>query len=210
MINAENKALKQPKMVKCKACGTLFTRVRPMQKACSVSCAVDLSKISAAKAEAKQKKAERRQDKAKLDAMRTLPQLVKVAQSAFNAYVRARDAGKGCISCGNQLPIDAIGGAFDCGHYRSVGSSPHLRFDERNAHGQCKHCNRYLSGNHVEYRKGLIGRIGQENLESLECDQEARKYSKNELMALADDYRRRAREVKRQGSQEVGTVGGYL
>jgi hypothetical protein len=210
MIDDEDKALKPPKMVKCKACGTLFIRMRPMQKACSVSCAVDLSKISATKAEAKQKKAERRQDKAKLDAMRTFPQLVKVAQSAFNAYVRARDSGKGCISCGNQLPIDAIGGAFDCGHYRSVGSAPHLRFDERNAHGQCKHCNRYLSGNHVEYRKGLIARIGQENLEFLECDQEVRKYSKNELMALADDYRRRAREVKRQGSQEVGTVGGYL
>jgi hypothetical protein len=210
MINAENKVLKPPKMVKCKACGTLFIRVRPMQKACSVSCAVDLSKISAAKAEAKQKKAERRQDKAKLDAMRTLPQLVKVAQSAFNAYVRARDAGKGCISCGNQLPFDAIGGAFDCGHYRSVGSAPHLRFDERNAHGQCKHCNRYLSGNHVEYRKGLIARVGQETVEDLECDQRARKYSKDELVALAEKYRRRAREVRRQASQEAGTLVGCL
>jgi hypothetical protein len=201
MINAENKALKPPKMVKCKACGTLFTRVRPMQKACSVSCAVDLSKISAAKAESKQKKAERRQDKAKLDAMRTLPQLIKVAQSAFNAYVRARDAGKCCISCGNQLPIDAIGGAFDCGHYRSVGSAPHLRFDELNAHGQCKHCNRYLSGNHVEYRKGLIARLGEDAVDCLECDQEARKYSKNDLISLTEEYRRRAREVRRQGSQ---------
>lgn len=210
MIDAGNKALKPPKMVKCKACGALFIRVRPMQKACGVSCAVDLSKISAAKAQAKQKKAERRQDKAKLDAMRTLPQLVKVAQSAFNAYVRARDAGKGCISCGNQLPIDTIGGAFDCGHYRSVGSAPHLRFDERNAHGQCKHCNRYLSGNHVEYRKGLIARVGQETVEDLECDQRARKYSKDELVALAEKYRRRAREVRRQGSQEAGTLVGCL
>jgi hypothetical protein len=197
MIEAGNKALKPPKMVKCKACCTLFIRVRPMQKACSVSCAVDLSKISAAKAEAKQKKAERRQDKAKLDAMRTRPQLMRVAQSAFNAYVRARDAGKQCISCGNQLPINAIGGAFDCGHYRSVGSAPHLRFDERNAHGQCKHCNRYLSGNHVEYRNGLIARVGIETVEALECDQEPRKYSKDDLIMLAESYRRQARMIKR-------------
>jgi hypothetical protein len=197
MIEAGNKALKPPKMVKCKACCTLFIRVRPMQKACSVSCAVDLSKISAAKAEAKQKKAERRQDKAKLDAMRTRPQLMRVAQSAFNVYVRARDAGKQCISCGNQLPINAIGGAFDCGHYRSVGSAPHLRFDERNAHGQCKHCNRYLSGNHVEYRKGLIARVGIETVEALECDQEPRKYSKDDLIMLAESYRRQARMIKR-------------
>jgi hypothetical protein len=197
MIEAGNKALKPPKMVKCKACCTLFIRVRPMQKACSVSCAVDLSKISAAKAEAKQKKAERRQDKAKLDAMRTRPQLMRVAQSAFNAYVRARDAGKQCISCGNQLPINAIGGAFDCGHYRSVGSAPHLRFDERNAHGQCKHCNRYLSGNHVEYRNGLIARVGIETVKALECDQEPRKYSKDDLIMLAESYRRQARMIKR-------------
>jgi len=197
MIEAGNKALKPPKMVKCKACCTLFIRVRPMQKACSVSCAVDLSKISAAKAEAKQKKAERRQDKAKLDAMRTRPQLMRVAQSAFNVYVRARDAGKQCISCGNQLPINAIGGAFDCGHYRSVGSAPHLRFDERNAYGQCKHCNRYLSGNHVEYRKGLIARVGIETVEALECDQEPRKYSKDDLIRLAESYRRQARMIKR-------------
>jgi len=197
MIEAGNKALKPPKMVKCKACCTLFIRVRPMQKACSVSCAVDLSKISAAKAEAKQKKAERRQDKAKLDAMRTRPELMRVAQSAFNAYVRARDAGKQCISCGNQLPINAIGGAFDCGHYRSVGSAPHLRFDERNAYGQCKHCNRYLSGNHVEYRKGLIARVGIETVEALECDQEPRKYSKDDLIRLAESYRRQARMIKR-------------
>ena len=197
MIEAGNKALKPPKMVKCKACCTLFIRVRPMQKACSVSCAVDLSKISAAKAEAKQKKAERRQDKAKLDAMRTRPQLMRVAQSAFNVYVRARDAGKQCISCGNQLSINAIGGAFDCGHYRSVGSAPHLRFDERNAHGQCKHCNRYLSGNHVEYRKGLIARVGIETVEALECDQEPRKYSKDDLIRLAESYRQQARMIKR-------------
>ncbi len=189
--------IKPEKLIKCKACGELFSRLRPMQKACSIACAVALSKIDAEKSIAKLKKTERRQDKAKLDAMRTRPELMRVAQSAFNAYVRARDAGKQCISCGNQLPINAIGGAFDCGHYRSVGSAPHLRFDERNAYGQCKHCNRYLSGNHVEYRKGLIARVGIETVEALECDQEPRKYSKDDLIRLAESYRRQARMIKR-------------
>lgn len=197
MINAENKALKPPKMVKCKSCAELFSRLRPMQRACSISCAVTLSKSDADKAQAKQKNLERRQDKAKLDAMKTRPQLVKAAQSAFNAYIRSRDASKDCISCGSVLPRDATGGAFDCGHYRSVGSAPHMRFMEKNAHGQCKHCNRYLSGNAVEYRKGLIARIGQETVEALECDQEPRKYSKDDLINLADYYRQRARDIKR-------------
>ena len=197
MINVENKTLKPAKMVKCKACGELFNRARPMQKACSISCAVALSKSESEKADARQKKAERRQVRARLDAMKTRPQLIKSAQSAFNAFIRARDAGKVCISCNAQLPSEAIGGAFDCGHYRSVGSAPHMRFSEDNAHGQCKYCNRYLAGNHVEYRKGLIERIGLQKVEALECCQELPKLSKDDLINIAAGYNRKAREFKR-------------
>jgi len=189
------------KKVKCKACGEYFERVRSLQIVCSVKCASDRAHSQIVKEKAKALREERRNIKIKLDAMRTLPQLIKAAQSAFNAYIRARDAGKECISCSNPLPREAIGGAFDCGHYRSIGSAPHLRFDERNAHGQCKHCNRYLSGNHVEYRKRLAMRIGADALEALESDKCVKKYSKDELSVMAAEYRRMAREVKRSQNQ---------
>ena len=186
------------KKVKCKECGTVFERVRDLQIVCSVKCASDRAQSQIVKEKAKALRIERRNIKLKIDAMRTLPQLIKAAQSAFNSYIRARDAGKECISCSNPLPREAIGGAFDCGHYRSIGSAPHLRFDDRNAHGQCKHCNRHLSGNHVEYRKRLAGRIGSNVLEDLESDQCVKKHSKEELIALAAEYRTMAREVKQK------------
>ena len=61
-----------------------------------------------------------------------------------------------------------FGGNWDCGHYRSVGSAPHLRFHLWGAHKQCVKCNRYLSGNVTEYRTRLIQKIGQEKVEAFE------------------------------------------
>ncbi len=63
------------------------------------------------------------------------------AQKAFNAYIRARDAALPCISCGETNPPDLHGGQWDCGHFKTVGAYPELRFEERNAHKQCKSCN---------------------------------------------------------------------
>ena len=89
-----------------------------------------------------------------------------------------------------------MGGGFDCGHYRSVGSAPHLRFDERNAHGQTKQCNRYGAGRAVDYRIGLIQRIGLEQVESLEADQTPKKYSIEDMKAIKDEYKRKLKELK--------------
>ena len=120
------------------------------------------------------------------------------SQRAFNEFIRWRDrvAGHPCISSGRAL--DWSGNMTDCGHYRSVGSSPHLRFDERNAHAQSKHDNQFLSGNVVAYRIGLIERIGLEAVDALECDQEPRKYSAQDLIDMAAQYRAKTRELKRK------------
>ena len=139
---------------------------------------------------------DKRETKGKLDALRTKPQLVKLAQTAFNSFIRGRDAGKPCISCGTPLQASAVGGAFDCGHYRSVGSSVHMRFVEDNAHGQCKHCNRHLSGNYVAYRAGLIERVGLTAVEHIEADTTLRKYSKEGLIELARHYNQAANRLK--------------
>lgn len=139
---------------------------------------------------------DKRETKAKLDSMRGKPELVAKAQKAFNSYIRARDAGKPCISCNKPLQSASVGGAFDCGHYRSVGSAVHMRFVEDNAHGQCKYCNRHLAGNHVEYRKGLIERIGLHSVEQIEADQTLRKYTKEGLIEIATYYYDQARRLK--------------
>jgi hypothetical protein len=181
-------------MSKCKVCASEFTKVRPLQAVCSPVCALTQGRKATEKAQAKAKAEDRKVIRQKLDAMRTKPQLVKLAQTAFNAFIRARDAGKVCISCGNTLSSEP--NTYDCGHYRSVGSAPHMRFVEDNAHGQCKHCNLHLAGNHVAYRMGLVERIGQRAVDLIEADTTTRKYTHDGLIELAKHYRAEARRMR--------------
>jgi predicted RNA-binding Zn-ribbon protein involved in translation (DUF1610 family) len=181
---------------RCAACKTLFTKARALQRVCSPLCGLDLARIKTAQSAIKVAAADRKVTRQKLDALQTKPQLVAKAQTAFNAFIRARDADKPCISCGKALPSGGIGGAFDCGHYRSVGSAVHMRFVEDNAHGQCKFCNRHLGGNHVAYRAGLLSRIGLRSLELLEADQVLRRYTKEALVEIARHYRAETKKLK--------------
>jgi hypothetical protein len=149
-----------------------------------------------AKKQAKEAREERAKDKAKRETLKTRSDWIKEAQIAFNRFIRVRDTGGSCISCGTPLTAGGIGGGFDAGHYRSIGSAPHLRFHEWNCHGQCKQCNRYGSGRAVDYRIGLVGRIGTGALEALEADQTPRKWSIDELKAIRDTYRAMAKDLE--------------
>lgn len=146
-----------------------------------------------ARAAAKVERAEMRQRK---EAIKTIPDLIKEAQVAFNAFIRERDREKPCICCGLPLGTGEVGGAFDCGHYRSTGSAPHLRFDERNAHAQRKVCNRWGAGRAVDYRIGLVARLGLEAVEALESDNRIHRWTREELIAIRDHYRKALKERK--------------
>ena len=180
----------------CRVCRTSFTPSMPMARVCGPFCAMTYARSVTGKAAKVAAVKDRRETKAQLDAIRKKPQLVAIAQKAFNGFIRARDAGKPCISCGKPLQTEAVGGAFDCGHYRSVGSAVHMRFVEDNAAGQCKFCNRHLSGNHVAYRAGLIERIGLRNVELIESDQTLRKYTHEGLVELARHYNAETKRLK--------------
>lgn len=181
---------------KCPICGDLFTKARPLQKVCGPKCAMEHARKLTEKKQAKQEAADRARTREKLKAMERLPDVVARAQRAFNWFIRERDKGKPCISCGVPLVAGGVGGGFDCGHFRSVGAARHLRFVEDNAHGQCKHCNKHLAGNHAEYRKRLIERIGMQRVEQLEADQTIRKYTREGLEEIARHYRAEARKLK--------------
>lgn len=175
--------------MRCKVCRTPFERTSIGHKACSIECALVLAKTS-------REQAERKKQRKRLTELKTRSQWMKEAQAAFNRFIRMRDAGKTCICCGMPLEGGAVGGLFDCGHYRSVGSAPHLRFDERNAHGQRKQCNRWGSGRAVDYRLGLIARIGLEAVESLEANNEVRKHTIPELKEIKRKYTLMAKELR--------------
>lgn len=193
----------------CPFCRQKYTPTRQMQPCCdSIECKamfmaayIEKQRRARAKAERATRLADRKTIKIKLDRLKTAREWTKEAQAAFNAFIRARDSGKPCICCGLPLESGDIGGKFDCGHYRSVGSAPHLRFDERNAHGQRKQCNRWGAGRAVDYRIGLIARIGQEAVEALEADQTPRKYTIDDLKAIKAYYVAKLKEIKANARQ---------
>lgn len=176
-----------------KACRKPFPPRSMSHKCCSPDCAAEHARLEREKKD--------RQDRQKgLQALKTKRDYIKEAQIAFNAFIRLRDqlAGHPCISSGR--PLDWSGNAVDAGHYRSVGSAPHLRFDEDNCHAQSKHDNQWKSGNAVDYRLGLIARIGLRRVEALEADNTIRKWTTEEIIAIRNHYRIKVRQMKKESS----------
>lgn len=164
-----------------------------MQPTCGAfECQLEYGQQAAAKAKEKRETMDRRETKEKLKALDGLPVLKKRAQVAFNAFCRERDKGLPCICCG-KWPHP---GGTDCGHYRSVGSAPHMRFVEDNAHAQAKQCNQWGAGRAVDYRIGLIRRIGLERVEALENDNTPRHYTREQLIEIAETYRKKLRDLR--------------
>lgn len=115
----------------------------------------------------------------------SVAQLKLKAQKVFNAYIRKRDEGLPCISCGTGQPQHA-------GHYFSAGHNSKLRFDERNVGGQCLRCNYFLHGNQLGYRKGLIQRIGLKEVEQLESEASVKvafKWDRFSLIDIIEKYK---------------------
>ena len=183
-------------MKRCKVCRKEFDPRLPMQTVCSPACALTLAQAKRAKAEKAKQVRQRKADKTKREKMKSKAEWVAEAQAAFNAYIRLRDLGKPCICCGQPLGESSVGGLYDCGHYRSVGSASHLRFHEDNANGQRKVCNRYGAGRAVDYRIGLIARIGIERVEALEHSNAVHKWTKDELIEITQVYRTKLKEMQ--------------
>lgn len=93
-----------------------------------------------------------REEKQKRDKLTTH---LKTTQKVVHEYVRKRDEGKPCISCGTQWHKD-----FQAGHYFKAELYTSLKFDLDNIHGQCIECNIRLDGNLNPYGINLPKRIG--------------------------------------------------
>jgi hypothetical protein len=113
----------------------------------------------------------------------SLPKLLQKTQSVFNKWIRERDKDKGCISCGSEIT--------EAGHYFSQGHHSSLRFNEVNTNGQCVRCNRFLHGNLINYRQGLLKRYGQQKLDLLEsaARNKVKKWSPIELEIIIQQYK---------------------
>ncbi|MBD8258291.1 recombination protein NinG [Pseudomonas fluorescens] len=185
---------KQPKPKKCRvtACGASFVPLRLGQAVCSPACALIDGPRHAPKARKALADIERKDIKVRKEKLKSRADHLKDTQQAFNAWIRARDAGQPCISCGRHHE-----GQYHAGHYRTVGATPELRFEPLNAWKQCAPCNNHLSGNLINYRISLLQRIGEEKVVWLEGPHEAKRYTVDELKAMTAKYRAKTRELKK-------------
>lgn len=180
----------------CKYCKAKYKPEKPKQIVCSAECAIGWSEKQRTKQLHTQARMERKALREKKLAMKSRKEWLKDVERVFNAYIRARDAHLPCISCETTNPNIQ----YCAGHYRTVGSSPHLRFDERNVNKQCnKNCNMEKSGNIHKYRIGLIKKYGLEVVEALEADNTQRHYTIDDLKALKVHYQAKIKELERMG-----------
>ncbi len=163
---------------KCKYCRQPFEPSVFLQKNC-----FDPNCVTEWINDVKQKNWQKKKAKLKLDLM-TVQDYIKLAQQVFNKYIRLRDAGNVCISC-QKKPLKE-----NAGHFYNANNHWNVRFDERNVHLQCEHCNTYLSGNLIEYRSRLINKIGIEQLTLLELEaNKTRKFTIDELKQIINKYK---------------------
>ena len=185
---------RKPRQKKCRAegCENTFEPFNSMQSWCSPECG---TKIALAKLEKKQKadkakiKRERIQMKKEFK-LKDKPYQTKLTQAVFNKWIRLRDSGEPCISCGITY------GKMEAGHYRSRGAAPELRFEPLNVHAQCSQCNNPKSGNIGPYRVGLIKKIGLEQVEWVEGPHDAKKYTCEDLIEIRAHYSKLIREIE--------------
>lgn len=172
-------------MKKCKVCGVSFESYRPMQSVCSIQCAKAMGRVAA-------EKVEKQRIKLLKEKIKTRQEWLKEAQRVFNSYIRLRDHGLPCISCGNYSKS-----AYHAGHYISVGSSSFLRFNELNVNNQCGSCNTYKGGNILEYREGLIAKIGLQAVEELRNAPRSRAWPIDEIKEIKRIYTAKVKELKK-------------
>jgi len=171
---------------KCRSCGELFLPMyMSTQVVCSVMCAI--------KNTDKTKRVEwKKRKKVLKDELVTVQDLMKLAQQVFNKYIRLRDKGKPCISCLKPPKKE------NAGHFFSAGTHTAVRFDERNVHLQCEHCNSFLSGNLLMYRENLLAKLGYEEFERLSVEaMQTRKYTREELKEIIEIYKKKIKDVEK-------------
>jgi hypothetical protein len=124
----------------------------------------------------------------------TIQDYIKLAQQTFNKYINLRDKKLPCISCGKPIT-----GRVNASHYFNANNHWNVRFNEFNVHSSCITCNQYLSGNLIEYRKGLINKIGEEQLTLLELEaNKTRKFTIEELKEIINTYKKKIKQYEAQ------------
>jgi len=181
------------RMCKAPSCKIRFEPISPNQVVHTAECATEYSKHLREKKEKKMLLEIHRKNKLTKEKLKTLSEHLKEFQVIFNTFIRLRDRGKPCISCGRSLE----GRKVNASHFWSVGGNPSVRFDLFNAHNSCVPCNQHKHGNLQDYAIRLPGRIGQAEFEALNTRRtQSRKYTIPELIDLKQLFKQKIKLAK--------------
>lgn len=126
------------------------------------------------------------------------------ADKWFSIYIRLRDSYNGyatCITCQRLFLWKEV----DCGHYMDRGK-PMTRFNEQNAHAQCKACNRFRSGEQSIHGKMIDKKYGlgtSEKLINLSRIRGQKIHTKTTLKEIAREYRIKAKKMAEEKCVEL-------
>jgi hypothetical protein len=125
-----------------------------------------------------------------------ISQLLESTRNVCHEYIRLRDKGKPCISCGTQWHQE-----FQAGHFYKAETFSTIKFNELNIHGQCVQCNIRKDGNNSEYTVRLPDRIGTKDFEHLNylasIDKKTNfKWEREKLIEIRKYYREKIKTLK--------------
>ena len=137
---------------------------RKTQVCCSTECVIEVlqSKTYQNQREKEIRIKNAKQKKELFDSWKSYSKWIADLQKVFNKFIRLRDAGIPCISCGATKA-----NIWHASHFYPTTKSG-LRFNEDNVWKSCQKCNVFLHGNLIEYRNRLIEKIGIERVKYLD------------------------------------------
>jgi hypothetical protein len=171
--------------MRCKICKTKFEPKFFLQKWCSPECGAKYGLLLKEKSDAEEWLKEKQKLKNKL---KSYSQKLNEAKKVFQKWIRERDEQFPCISCGATVSNPY----WDAGHFKKAELYRGVIFNELNVHKQCRKCNFFMDGNELEYRRGLVNRIGLckvVELEELAEITKKYKYTDQELENIKNMYK---------------------
>lgn len=133
---------------------------------------------------------------------RGITSLLNNLKKACHEYIRLRDKGKPCASCGSPWNEE-----FQAGHYFKAETYSGIRFHPWNINGQCVQCNIHLEGNFDGYSLLLPDRIGKEAFDELhrlaanyKRNEATFKWDREELKAKRNYFKNQIKQLKNPNS----------
>lgn len=152
-------------------------------------------KIEKAKTKATAPRKELEREKVLRNNDRSLEWLKINVRTICHDYIKLRDKGRPCVSCGAPWNPD-----FQAGHFYKAELFSTLKYHWANIHGQCVRCNGFLDGNHQEYSLRIHERIGSDGVNELKelaaMDKQLNfKWDREELKKIREYYKSKIKEL---------------